>query len=269
MATVVVYIRMSDCSSEVYFVPFYSILRYIYQLMESFFWCGNRQDHHIYRDQLHNKITIMTPVMMSIILIFSIGFTSQSFVLAQISFTNTKHVLVLADNNANNFAASFHPVVTNIGQPPMITNISSNGNYKVQLSFNSPLSIHSLPKSGFSPSITFLNGTAPPATSNTIPNRAAQAGVTTIGGSGTQYNVPGSIQRLASVSSFDMTIYDNHGKVLWNKANQPVTGGKGLEQVVLPNGYTGNISILIHNIKPGLDNPHKVSDTVKFSAKVG
>jgi hypothetical protein len=58
------------------------------------------------------------------------------------------------------------------------------------------------------------------------------------------------------------------GKVLWNKVNQPVTGGKGLEQVVFPNGYTGNITILIHNIKPGLNNPRKVSDTAEFSAKV-
>ncbi|MGC2573924.1 MAG: hypothetical protein WA364_20600 [Candidatus Nitrosopolaris sp.] len=210
----------------------------------------------------------MMSVMMSLLLILSIGFTSQSSVFAQISFKNTKQIL--NDNNASNFAVSFRQVVTNIGEPPMITNISSNGNYKVQLSFNSPVSIQSLPKNGFSPSITFMNATAPPATSHTIPNRAAQAGVTTVGGSGTQYNVAGSIQRLASVSSFDMTIYDNHGKVLWNKANQPVTGGKTsqLEQVVLPNGYSGSITILIHNIKPGLDNPHKVSDTVKFSAKV-
>jgi hypothetical protein len=234
-----------------------------------FFWYGNRQDNYIYRDQRYNKYTIMMSVMMSVLLILSIGFTSQSFVFAQISFTNTKHIL--DDNNANNFAASFRQVVTNIGQPPMITNISSNGNYKVQLSFNSPISIQSLPKNGFSPSMTFMNATAPPATSTTIPNRAAQAGATTVGGSGTQYNVPGSIQRLASVSSFDMTIYDNHGKVLWNKVNQPVTGGKNsqLEQVVFPNGYAGNITILIHNIKPGLNNPHKVSDTVEFSAKVG
>jgi hypothetical protein len=207
----------------------------------------------------------MMSVMMSVLLILSVGFTSQSLVFAQISFTNTKHIL---DNNVNNFAASFRQVVINIGQPPMITNISSNGNYKVQLSFNSPISIQSLPKNGFSPSITFMNASAPPATSNTIPNRAAQSGGTTVG-AGTQYNVPGSIQRLASVSSFDMTIYDNHGKVLWNKVNQPVTGGKGLEQVVISNGYTGKITILIHNIKPGLDNPHKFPVTVEFSAKVG
>ena len=100
------------------------------------------------------------------------------------------------------------------------------------------------------------------------PNRAAQSGGTTVG-SGIQYNVPGSIQPLVSVNSFDMTIYDTHGKVLWNKVDQPVTGGKGLEQVVFPNGYSGNITILIHNIKPGLDKGQKAPDTVEFSAKVG
>ena len=153
--------------------------------MKSFlFWFGNRQDNYIHLDQRYNKYT----TVMSVLLILSIGFTSQSSVFAQTSFTNTKQSL--DDNNANNFAALFRQVVTNIGQPPMITNVSSNGNYKVQLSFNSPASIQSLPKNGFSPSITFLNASAPPATSNTIPNRAAQSGVTTIGGSGTQYNVP-------------------------------------------------------------------------------
>jgi hypothetical protein len=43
-------------------------------------------------------------------------------------------------------------------------------------------------------------------------NRFDIAGSTTVGSGN---HVPGSIQRLASVSSFDMTIYDNHGKVLW------------------------------------------------------
>jgi hypothetical protein len=234
--------------------------------MKSFFWCCDRQDNYICRDQRYYNDVMMIPLMMSVLLILSVGFIFESSVLAQISFTNTKHIP--GDNGSNNFAVSFRQVVTNIGQPPMITNISSNGNYKVQLSLNSPLNIQSLPKNGFSPSITFMNASAPPATLNTIPNRAAQSGGTTVG-AGIQYNVPGSIQRLASVSSFDMTIYDNHGKVLWNKVNQPVTGGKGLEQVEFPNGYAGIITILIHNIKPGLDNPHKVPDTVEFTAKVG
>ncbi|MFZ0513555.1 MAG: hypothetical protein WAM14_18255 [Candidatus Nitrosopolaris sp.] len=41
-----------------------------------------------------------------------------------------------------------------------------------------------------------------------------------------------------------------------------------MEQVV-PNGFAGETIILIHNIKPGLDNGQKVTDSVEFSAKVG
>ncbi|MGA9152643.1 MAG: hypothetical protein WBZ36_18865 [Candidatus Nitrosopolaris sp.] len=41
-----------------------------------------------------------------------------------------------------------------------------------------------------------------------------------------------------------------------------------METSSIPNGYTGNIAILIHNIKPELDKGQKVPDTVEFSAKV-
>ncbi|MGC1931896.1 MAG: hypothetical protein WA667_23240 [Candidatus Nitrosopolaris sp.] len=233
-----------------------------------FFWYnGNRQDNYIYPDQqyLFNKSTIMLSLSMCALLILSIGFSFQSPVFAQISSTSVNNNIV-KNNNGNNFAASFQQVVvSNVGQPPIITNISSKGIYKVQLSWNTPISIQSLPKSGFAPAISFMNASAPPATLKTIPNRAAASGGTTMG-SGTQYNVPGSIQPLVSVNSFDMTIYDNHGKLLWNKVDQPVTGGKGFEQVVFPNGFAGDITILIHNIKSSLQ---KVTDSVEFSAKVG
>ena len=174
---------------------------------------------------------------------------------------------VSANNNIvkNNFAESFQQVVANVGQAPIITNISSKGIYKVQLTWITPVSIQSLPKSGFAPVISFMSASAPPATLKTIPNRNGEGGAgTTIGAGGTQYRVPGSIQRLVPVKSFDMTIYDIHGKVLWNKVNQPVQGGKGFEQVVFPNGYTGDITILIHNIK----SPKVPTDSVEFSGKV-
>ena len=131
----------------------------------------------------------------------------------------------------------------------------------MQLSWITPVSIQSLPKSGFAPVILFMNAKAPPATSKTIPNRATKSEQTI--GVGTQYNVPGSIKRFVTVNSFDMTIYDNHRKVLWSKVNQPVSGGRGFEQVVFPNGYTGDITILIHNIKS--KGP---TDSVEFSGKV-
>jgi len=77
-----------------------------------------------------------------------------------------------------------------------------------------------------------------------------------------------------------MTIYGSHGNVLWNKVNQPVTAGRGFEQVALPN-YTGDITVLIHNIKSNiamtgsnltpLSTPLRkgTTDSVEFLLKVG
>ena len=64
-----------------------------------------------------------------------------------------------------------------------------------------------------------------------------------------------------------MTIYDSHGKVLWNKVNQrPSAGTLKLEQVVFPKGTSGDITISIHDIKSTLHNVP--TDSVDFAAKV-
>ncbi|MGC1931944.1 MAG: hypothetical protein WA667_23485 [Candidatus Nitrosopolaris sp.] len=232
--------------------------------MKLFFFCynGNRQDDYIHTDQqyLFHKSTVMLSLLMSALLILSIGYSFQSPVFAQISSTSANNNIV----KNNNFASSFQQVVA---AAPLITNISSKGIYKVQLGWSTPISLQSLPKSGFSPYILFLSATASPATSKTIPNRANGGGLaTTIGGSGTQYNVPGSIKRIVPIKSFDMTIYDSHGKVLWNKVNQKPSAGLKLEQVVFPKGYNGNITISIHDIKSTLHNVP--TDSVDFAAKV-
>ncbi|HYT01421.1 MAG TPA: hypothetical protein VEL70_00845, partial [Candidatus Acidoferrum sp.] len=60
---------------------------------------------------------------------------------------------------------------------------------------------------------------------------------------------PNIIQRLVPVDSFDMTIYSNNGKVLWNNTNQAVTSGRATETISLNGNYTGPITILISNIK--------------------
>jgi hypothetical protein len=118
----------------------------------------------------------------------------------------------------------------------------------VQLGLSTPILLQSLPKSGFSTYIRFMSATAQPATSTTIPNRAAESGGTTMG-IGTQYNVPSSIKRIVPIKSFDMTIYDNHGNVLWNKVNQIPSAGLKLEQIVFPKGTSGDSTISMHNIK--------------------
>lgn len=165
-------------------------------------------------------------------------------------------------------------------QPQMMTNISKQGTYKVEIQWHTPQSTQTavLPKNGFQLEVRFLNGTAPSATSKNIPNKMAQGGATTIGNAGTQYAVPGSIEHLLPIDSYDMTIYDNHGGVLWHKANQTTSAGIGQEQINLPNEYTGKIHILINNIKINnsmtgsnltpLSTQNGKSDSVDFIAQV-
>ena len=154
-----------------------------------------------------------------------------------------------------------------VAAQPLVTNISSKGIYEVQLGLSTGISLQSLPKSGFSPYIRFMSATAPPATSKTIPNHAGGGGLAmTVGGSGTQYNVPGSILRIVPIKSFDMTIYDSHGKLLWKAANQIPSAGLKLVHVVFPKGTSGHITISIHDIKS--PSPNIPPDSVYFAAKV-
>ncbi len=198
--------------------------------------CNDRQDNYIHpNQQCFNLSTILLSLSLSALLILSLGLSFQS---------------------------SFDQVAA---AQPLITNISNKGIYNVQLGLNTGISLQSLPRHGFSTYIRFMSATAPPATSKTIPNRAAESGGTTMG-VGTQYNVPGSILRIVPIKSFDMTIFDSHGKVIWNKVNQIPSAGLKLVQVVFPEGTSGPITISIHNIKS--PHPNVPTDSVDFTAKV-
>jgi hypothetical protein len=136
---------------------------------------------------------------------------------------------------------------------PILTKTSDKGIYKVQLRWSSPPGIqspNSLPKNGFTMEILFLNATAPEPTNQTIPQKETNVkGETSLQNDATRFSEPSSIQRLVPVDSFDITIYSQDGKVLWNKSNQPVTAGRAAERITFENGYTGGITILINNIK--------------------
>ena len=55
-------------------------------------------------------------------------------------------------------------------------------------------------------------------------------------------------QQPIPVNSFDITIYSNNGKVIWQKTNQTITAATAFEK----GGYNGGggITIQIANIKP-------------------
>jgi hypothetical protein len=58
-------------------------------------------------------------------------------------------------------------------------------------------------------------------------------------------------QQPTPVNSFDITIYSNKGKVLWQKTNQTINTATAFENVTLTNGgYVGGITVQVTNFKP-------------------
>jgi hypothetical protein len=157
------------------------------------------------------------------------------------------------DNKSNNPITNDTQLKSSSTGVPILTKISDNGIYNVQLRWSNPIGIQSpniLPKNGFDMEVLFLNATAPEPTNQTIPQKeTTPKGETSLQNEATRFSEPSSIQRLVPVDSFDITIYSQDGKVLWNKSNQPVTAGRAAERITFENGYTGGITILINNIK--------------------
>ena len=63
------------------------------------------------------------------------------------------------------------------------------------------------------------------------------------------FNQPEILQRQMSVDSYDISIYDNKGHVLWNKTHEMPRAGSGFERVTFSKPYKGDITIQINNIK--------------------
>jgi hypothetical protein len=167
-----------------------------------------------------------------------------------------------ASNTGN--SATFSNINNNT-KGAIVEKISDKGNYRVQIMWNQ--SSLSLPKKGFDMEIDFLNASAPLPSAKTIPPK--DTGIKSeesTGASSSHVPVPSVIQPNVAIDSYDITIYSDHGKVLWNKANQVPTGGRGLATVKFANGgYTGPMTIQISNIKSGNIPPNSVT----FSAKAG
>ena len=193
-------------------------------------------------------------------LLFSITSCSVLFLLLILSVSISYHI-ALAQGGA----------ITQNGQQPMVSQgnatagallekVSDKGNYRVQVMWNE--SSLFLSKKGFDMEIDFLNASAPLPTTNTVPQKESNLkGESSLGAS--RPSVPASIQPTVPVDSYDITIYSNQGKVLWKKLNEPVTGGRGLERIAFVNGYIGDITIQITNIKSGSIPPNSVTFTAR------
>jgi hypothetical protein len=164
-------------------------------------------------------------------------------------------------------------------QEMVLQKISDKGNYRIQILWNQLTSqgcnaipsgnnipSPTLPKQGFETEILFLNASAPLPTTKTVPQK--QSGIrseTSLGETANRIPAPSIIQPAVPIDSYEITIYSDHGKELWQKLNQPVTAGRGVQRVVFTDSnYTGGITIQITNIKSG-DIPQ---NAVTFIARV-
>jgi hypothetical protein len=222
---------------------------------------------HVERNQLFYSVKIQRYI---VLLSLISGVLLCSLVLSYPS--------VLAQSSSSGVGAS----TTNQyqgGQGMILEKISDKGNYRIQIMWNALTSQGSnampsgnakpsptIPKQGFEMEIDFLNASAPLPTGKTVPQKESSIkSESPVGASVNQVPTPSIIQTTVPIDSYDITIYSDHGQVLWKKLNQPVTGGRGVQRVIFDNtNYTGGITIQITNIKSG----NIPANAVSFTAKV-
>jgi hypothetical protein len=142
---------------------------------------------------------------------------------------------------------------------PVISRLSHEGVYEIQLLWSVPQSIQSpniLPKKGFDMHIEFLDASAPDQTNQTIGQDLL---------SDELRPVP-VIKPLLSVESYDIAIYSELGEILWNQNDNRPSSGRGFERVILDEPYEGNITISITDIRSPFTT---VVDSVQLPAILG
>ena len=187
--------------------------------------------------EFHNDtlVILFSMLLMSGILCFiqMLPIPSEVRGLQNANHLNIKYVSTQNANVNNNNAKPATPDITRNGN--VIEKASDKGLYRVQLRSNESFGF--LPKKGFDMQILFLNNSSASAQSNN--NSAA------IAGSQQQ------MKQLVPVGGFDITIYSNNDKVLWQKTNQTINAATVFENVAFANSaYSGGITIHLTNIRP-------------------
>ena len=152
--------------------------------------------------------------------------------------TATTAVVTVNNNNTLAINSSYLEAKSDIATAAPFSNLkvieklSDKHIYRVLIRSNQ--SFDSLPKDGFNMQILFLNASS---SSAAIVSPSS----------------PIVMKELVPVNSFDITIYSNNGKVLWQKTNQTINTAIAFEKVTFTNGsgYSGGgITIQLTNIKP-------------------
>jgi len=191
------------------------------------------------------------------------------FFMANIQMDNGISVFVknaFAQNDTTPSRGDFFPSPASPANPnlqsfnnttPVISRISHEGIYEVQVLWSAPQTIQSpniLPKKGFDMHIEFLDPNAlDPAEriigeQNLISDELRPVPV---------------IKPLLPAENYDIEIISASGDVLWNQENKSPSAGRAFERVVLDQPYEGNITISITDIRSPMTN---LVDSVQLPA---
>jgi hypothetical protein len=129
---------------------------------------------------------------------------------------------------------------------PVLQQVSEKGIYLVELKW--PLT-YTDPENSLQVEIVFNNASAPPPTSDTIPQREDNMTGSGIEDALTVPEVLGG--EPMHVESYDIAIYTPDGRKLWEQLDQPGQGGRGTQRIELESNYTGPVTIDISDIRPG------------------
>jgi hypothetical protein len=151
---------------------------------------------------------------------------------------------------------------------PVLQNVSEKGIYLVELKW--PLT-YTDPENSLQIELVFNNASAPPPTSNTIPQNEDNFTDSGLEDTRTVPEILGG--EPMQVKSYDIAIYTPDGRKLWEQLDQPGLGGRGTQRIELDNNYTGPVTVHISDIKPGDSMGQTASgadmtDAVTFTATI-
>lgn len=129
---------------------------------------------------------------------------------------------------------------------PVLQQVSEKGIYLVELKW--PL-VYSDAENSLQVELVFNNASAPPPTSDTIPQREDNFTDSGIEDTRTVPAILGG--EPMQVESYDMAIFTPDGRKLWEQLDQPGQGGRATQRIELDSNYTGPVTVNISDIRPG------------------
>jgi hypothetical protein len=151
---------------------------------------------------------------------------------------------------------------------PVLQQVSEKGIYLVELKW--PL-VGVDAEDSLQVELVFNNASAPPPTSNTIPQTEDNLTDSGIEDARTVPEILGG--EPMHVESYDMAIFTPDGRKLWEQLDQPGQGGRATQRIELDNNYTGPVTVHVSDIRPGASmgvaaSGADMTDSVTFTVTI-